>query len=173
MDDKNCRIFAFTQLKIEKDYYLFFSLSAWNHSKVFCRARRERTHPLSTNPQRSMKSKERLMICSGSICEVMSSGSKHYRYGNQLSYTPFEKSNLVQKFNFDKTPTFSRVFHPNFFGTIFLVKSKLSTAKKPKTTTFSRVFYPKNSTIFSDIKVEFLDKKWRFRTVCSTPMIHF
>ena len=40
-------------------------------------------------------------------------------------------------------------FSPKFFLTIFLVKSKLSTAKKPKTTTFSRVFHPKKSTIFS------------------------
>ena len=49
---------------------------------------------------------------------------------------------FVQKFNFDKTPTFSRVFHPKIFLTIFLVKSKLSTAKKSKTTTFSWVFHP-------------------------------
>ena len=33
-------------------------------------------------------------------------------------------------------------FLPKFFLTIFLVKSKLSTAKKSKTTTFSRVFHP-------------------------------
>ena len=34
-------------------------------------------------------------------------------------------------------------FFIHFFLTIFLVKSKLSTAKKSKTTTFSRVFHPK------------------------------
>ena len=56
---------------------------------------------------------------------------------------------FVQKLNFDKTPTFSRVF-TQFFLTIFLVKSKLSTAKKPKTTTFSRFFHTKKSTIFSE-----------------------
>ena len=57
-------------------------------------------------------------------------------------------------------------FSPKFFLTIFLVKSKLSTAKKPQTTTFSRVFHPKKIDNFSrEIKVEFLDKKWRFRTV--------
>ena len=50
---------------------------------------------------------------------------------------------FVQKFNFDKTLTFSRVFHQNFFLTIFLVKLKLSTAKKSKTITFSRVFHSK------------------------------
>ena len=73
----------------------------------------------------------------------------------------------VQKFSFDKSPKSSRVFHPNFFWTIFLVKSKLSTAKQSKTTTFSRVFHPKKNRQFSrEIKVEFLNKKWRFRTVC-------
>ena len=85
-------------------------------------------------------------------------------------WSHYSKSQIfVQKFNFDKTPTFSRIFHPKFFWqffswnqscqqlkspkprhfhefftqnilTIFLGKSKLSTAKKPKTTTFSRVF---------------------------------
>ena len=67
-----------------------------------------------------------------------SHGLKHV---SQLPH--YSKSQIfVQKFNFDKTPTFSRVFHPKFFLTIFLVKSKLSTAKKTKTTTFSRVFHP-------------------------------
>ena len=82
--------------------------------------------------------------------------------------THYSKSQIfVQKFNFDKTPKSSRVFHPNFFLTIFLVKSKLSTAKKFKTTKFSRVFHPKkNRQFFREIKVEFLDKIWRFRTVC-------
>ena len=37
----------------------------------------------------------------------------------------------------------------NFFFDNFLVKSKLSTAKKCKTTTFSWVFHPKKSTIVS------------------------
>ena len=46
------------------------------------------------------------------------------------------------------------------------MKSKLSKAKKSKTTTFSRVFYPKENRQFSpEIKVEFLDKKGRFRTL--------
>ena len=40
-------------------------------------------------------------------------------------------------------------FSPKNFLTIFLVKSKLSTAKKSKTATFSRVFHPKKTTIFS------------------------
>ena len=47
---------------------------------------------------------------------------------------------------------------------IFLVKSKLSTAKKSKTT-FTSFSPPKNWQFSREIKVDFLDKKWRFRTV--------
>ena len=44
----------------------------------------------------------------------------------QLFQAHYSKSQIfVQKFNFDKTPTFSRVFHPNFFDN-FLGKSKLN-----------------------------------------------
>ena len=43
-------------------------------------------------------------------------------------------------------------FSLKIFLTIFLVKSKLSAAKKSKTTTFSRVFH-------REIKIEFLEKK--------------
>merc|ERR1712016_84704 len=72
----------------------------------------------------------------------------------------YSKSQIfVQKIDFDKTPTFSRVFHSNFFLTIFLVKSKLSTAKKSKTTTFSRVFHPKNRQFSREIKVEYFGTK--------------
>ena len=101
--------------------------------------------------------------------------------------TLFEKSNFYPKFQFwqnsniltsfslkyfltiflvksklstakkSKSTTFSRVFHPKFFWQIFLVKSKLSTAKKSKFTTFSQVFIPKNRQFSREIKVEFLD----------------
>ena len=50
--------------------------------------------------------------------------------------------------------------------TNFLVKSRLSIAKKSKTAAFSRVFTKTIRQFFSEIKVEFLDKKWKFRTVC-------
>ena len=80
--------------------------------------------------------------------------------------THYSKSQIfVQKFNFDKPPTFSRDFHPNFSLTIFLVKSKLSTATKSKTTTFHEFFTQKNRQFSREIKVDFLDKKWRFGTV--------
>ena len=63
--------------------------------------------------------------------------------------TLFKKSNICPKIQFWQYPNIFTSFSTNIFLTIFLVKSKLSTAKKSKTTTFSRVFLPKKSTIFS------------------------
>ena len=55
----------------------------------------------------------------------------------------YSKSQIfVQKFNFDQTPNIFTSFSPHIFLTIFLVKSKLTRAKKSKTTTFSRIFHP-------------------------------
>ena len=69
----------------------------------------------------------------------------------------------VQKFSFDKSPKSSRVFHPNFFLTIFLGKSKLSTAKQSKTTTLSRVFHPqKIDNFFWKSKLNFWTKNEDF-----------
>ena len=55
---------------------------------------------------------------------------------------------FVQNCNFDQTPNIFTSFSPKIFLTIFLVKTKLSTAKKSKTTTFSRVFHPKKINNF-------------------------
>ena len=67
----------------------------------------------------------------------------------EYSITLFEKSNFCPQIPFWQNPNIFTSFSPKIFLTIFLVKSKLSTAKKSKTTTFSRVFHPKRSTIFS------------------------
>ena len=76
--------------------------------------------------------------------------------------THYSKSQIfVQKFNFDKAPTFARDFHPIFL-TIFLVKSKLSTAKKSKTTAFSRVFHPKIDNFLGKSKLNFWTKNEDF-----------
>ena len=65
---------------------------------------------------------------------------------NRVSH--YSKSQIfVQKFNFEQTPTFSRVFHPKIFLTIFLVESKLSTAKSPKPQHFHE-FSPKANLQF-------------------------
>ena len=70
-----------------------------------------------------------------------------------LGKSKLQNSNIFMSFSFQ------------IFLTIFLVKSKLSTDKKPKTTTFSQVFHPKKWQFSREIKLEFWDKKWRFRTV--------
>ena len=81
-----------------------------------------------------------------------------------------KKTHYSKKFDLGKTLQLSREKSANlqhfhefftkiFFLTIFLVKSKMSTAKKSKTTTFSRVFHPKNQQFSREIEVEFVDKK--------------
>ena len=72
---------------------------------------------------------------------------------------------FVQKLNFDKTPTFSRVFHPIFFLQFFSWNQSFQQLKSPKPQHFHEFFTPKNRQFPREIKVEFLDKKWRFWTV--------
>ena len=67
---------------------------------------------------------------------------------NEYNCTLFKKSNFCPKFQFWPNPNIFTSFSPKKFLTIFLVKSKLSTAKKSKTTTFSRVFHPKKINNF-------------------------
>jgi len=76
-------------------------------------------------------------------CKSAKQVVKNFKIATHYSKSQF----FVQKFNFDKISTFSRVF-TQIFLTIFLVESKLSTAKKSKTTTISRVFHPQKLTIF-------------------------
>ena len=64
-------------------------------------------------------------------------------------------------------PNIFTSFSPKFFLTIFLVKSKLSTAKKSKTTTFSLVFHPEKSTIFSENQSWIFGQKMKiWNSVC-------
>ena len=62
--------------------------------------------------------------------------------------TLFEKSNFCPKIQSWQNANIFTSFSPKNVLTIFLVKSKLSTAKKSKTAAFSRVFTQNNSTIF-------------------------
>ena len=70
----------------------------------------------------------------------------------------FRKVKLSKNSILRKPQNFYEFFTQKFFDN-FLVKSKLSTAKKSKTITFSRVFHLKNRQFSRKIKVEFLDKK--------------
>ena len=68
----------------------------------------------------------------------------------------YSKSQIfVQKFNFDKTPTFSRVFHQTFFLTIFLVKS-------PDSHHFHEFFTQKNDNFHGKLKLNFWTKNEDF-----------
>ena len=82
----------------------------------------------------------------------------------------YSKSQIIaQKFNFDKTPTFSRVLHPNFFfRQFFSWNQSCQQLKSPKPQHFHEFFAQKNRQFYREVKVEFLDKKWRFRTVYTT-----
>ena len=54
----------------------------------------------------------------------------------------------------------------NFSPKIFSWNQSCQQLKSPKPQHFHEFFTQKNHQFFRDIKVEFLDKKWRFRTVC-------
>ena len=60
----------------------------------------------------------------------------------------FSWNQSCQQLKSPKPQHFHEFFTQIFFFTIFLVKSKLSTAKKPKSTKFSRVFHPKKNDKF-------------------------
>ena len=82
--------------------------------------------------------------------------------------THYSKSQFfVQKFNFDKSPTFSRVFHKKCFWQFSSWNQSCQQLKSPKPQHFHEFFIHKNLHFSREIKVEFLDKKWRFRTVCN------
>ena len=80
-----------------------------------------------------------------------------------------KNSILTKLYNFSREiklkspkPQHFREFFAHIFLTIFLVKSKLSTAKKSKTAAFSQVFHPKQFDNFSrEIKVEFFGQKMK------------
>ena len=71
---------------------------------------------------------------------------------NYYEFYHYSKSQIfVQKFKSDKTPTFSRVFHPNFFANFFSWNQSCQQLKSSKPQHFH----------------EFLDKNWTFNIVCS------
>ena len=59
-------------------------------------------------------------------------------------------------------------FHQIFFWQFFSWNQSCQQLKSPKPQHFHEFFIQKNRQFSRKIKVEFLDKKWRFRTVCSS-----
>ena len=61
----------------------------------------------------------------------------------EIATTQYSKSHIfVQKFNFDKTPTFSRVFHPNFFWQFSSRNQSCQQLRSPKPQHFHEFFTP-------------------------------
>ena len=76
-------------------------------------------------------------------------------------FSHYSKSQIfVQKFNFDKTPTFSRVFHANLFWQFFPWNQICQQLKSLKPQHFHEFFKQKNRDrhFFREIKLEFLNK---------------
>ena len=96
----------------------------------------------------------------------------------KVSFSHYSKSQIfVQKFKFDKAPLpqhFHEFFTQIFFLTIFLVKSKLSTAKKSKTTSFHK-FFTKNKidNFLGKSKLNFWTKKEDFEQCVFQVFHHF
>ena len=66
----------------------------------------------------------------------------------------YSKSQIfVQKFNFDKTPTFSRVFHPKFFWQFFSWNQSCQQLKSPKPQHFHEFFTHKNRDFGQKMKI--------------------
>ena len=71
------------------------------------------------------------------------------KWGHTVILHYSESQIFVQKFNFDKTPTFSRVLHPKCFWQFFTWNQSCQQLKSPKPQHFHKFFTPKKSTIFS------------------------
>ena len=73
------------------------------------------------------------------------------------------KSQLfVQTFNFDKTPPFSRVFHPKFFWQFFSWNQSCQQLKSPKPQQFHEFFTQKIDNFFGKSKLNFWTKNEYF-----------
>ena len=92
-------------------------------------------------------------------------GQKIYIWNNVIWHT----IRKVQNFNFDKTPTFHEFLNPIFFDN-FSCEINVVNSQKVQNQSIFTSFSPKkkNRQFSREIKVEFLDEKWRFRIVCSS-----
>ena len=91
-------------------------------------------------------------------------GSRRQKLGRSKTLHPtlFEKSNFCPKIQFWQNPN---IFNPIFFWHFFSWNQSCQQLKSPKPQHFHEFFTQKNRQFSQEIKVEFLDKIWRFRTV--------
>ena len=92
---------------------------------------------------------------------------------NNTLYHTIRKVKFLSKNSILTKPQHFHKFFTQIFLTIFLVKSKLSTAKNPKTPTFSRVFHSKKIDNFlRKSKLNFWTKNEDFEQ-CGLPLCKF
>ena len=91
-----------------------------------------------------------------------------------LHMTHYSKSQIfVQKFNFDKTPTFSRVFNANFFWQFFSWNQSCQQLKCPKPQHFHEFFTQKIIDNFlGNSKLNFCTKNEDFEQCVHTYFVH-
>ena len=88
-----------------------------------------------------------------------------FKLWNIHSSTLFKKSNFCPKIEFWQKPNIFTSFWPNFFRQFSSWNQSCQQLKSPKPQHFHEFFTQKDRQFSREIKVEFLDKKWRFRTV--------
>ena len=82
------------------------------------------------------------------LLKLSSNRAEQFLDFGSLEYHTIQKVKFLSKNSILTKPQHVHEFFTQIFLTIFLVKSKLSTAKKYKTTTFLRVFHPKKNRKF-------------------------
>ena len=76
------------------------------------------------------------------------------------------KSKFCPKIQFWQNPNIFTSFSPKFFWQFFSWNQSCHQLKSPKPQHSHEFFAQKNRQFSREFKVEFLDKKWRFLTVC-------
>ena len=112
--------------------------------------------------------KRYLLYSDPSIFVACEEDTRIFKLWKLLSYaTLFERSNFCPKIQFWQKPNIFTSFSPTFFGQFFSWNQSCQELKSPKPQHFHEFFTHKKNPQFSrEIKVDFLDKKSRFRTVC-------
>ena len=88
-----------------------------------------------------------------------------------LHHIPSVVGHTIRKVKFLSKNSILTSFSPKFFWQFFSWNQSCQQLKCPKPQHFHEFFTPKNRQFSRGIEVEFLDKKWRFRTVWSSYII--
>ena len=145
-EQKQCKPFKWY---LEHVYPQKFILDSDEHVFAYGRVRNEPSGLCIDTLQHDDKDTYNVGVYS---CHAMVTSSQFFsfRYESHFLRHTIRKVKFLSKNSILTKPKHFHDFFIQIFLTIFLVKSKLSTAKKYKTTTFSRVFHPKKLTIFSE-----------------------